>query len=1423
MATTAKKRLFYNLILCAVILFALALSLMGSRILTSIALEQPARCGQAEHHHEESCYIGDVLVCAQKAHTHAENCYLIRLRDNDLNWMLQMLDEADDKSLETVVTGLLNRILPQSGLPLGGEVLLNADDILLLNTLASAEASMSNLVFNAALDNGVTLALPMAENAATTSATDPATGQVGMYIYLDGGWVCLGTLNMQNNAVARSAILNVYKNQTVVSDATLNNYLYYSTTHPTNISTSTAPYQVETNDTNIAFYYPQNTARHFFLSEMTEGGNWWNPKYYYNPINFYTVTLDYSQSGASVANQVQYVQSGEDSTLTPDFDNYLWYTAEENGTQVTAANVDNYLNNIDGKTTLYAKPRDYKVTYKVNGTVVHTDSVSQSNAASYVIGKNVTSPEGYDAWYDDAAGTYHLFTASDAAKTITLTGNKSFTAVKYVTARFLDGAGNPLSGNQTVLQGQTITLPQKDGYWWFVGDVAYAPGSTVELTENTDFKAVPGVTVTLDYKTDSKDNAATVAPGKYKLPTDIGADNVWLGSDGKIYQGGAEVELLGDMTFTESALLTINYEGSQSGSVISPSDTQYVAEGQSVRLYTMNPREFRTGRNITYFNYWTCEGQNYAPGALLSWEELQTLAGGEDELTMTADWTSSNTGSNQEYFAQFYIRLDSRAVDYTDTGGDNIGNNDSQDYSDLVYTTHLGGDTIDTKFQVVDSKDNSFGADQEIRAMEGERSSGMWLYQVPSDQFVLDYLKNNGKGTNENYAFDGTEEEAAAHVASLGTIEEAITALNSEDRLYFIETDENGEAVGLELVLKSELDTNHYTVRWYVLKNQDDGWHIDGRLVKNEGTIRITKTFQGDADAMTAAKDGFYIEANCESEGRKVILKLDADEAVEGSGTETLTPVSVSADKLAYEWQVKHVGPGEHWTVTEFISNDKNSGDLEAYSVYSEFSVYDSSGLNKAQKAEYGSAVTVQGVTQAVDESDQHMLRADFTNFYLRKDSIALKKEDSATGKGLAGVKFEMFHVDMDEPLKFKGTAGSYQKDDNGSITQLETDANGYIAISGFSYDRDEVVFREVGSSVPNGYIQAEDITLQGVVDAAGELQDVKIIKIGETSTDGMTQEKIHEDTEYYHAQKMLVIKNHAADSISVTAQKEWDVEEALWTDTVTVELYANGQLVTNVLPSVSPASVTLKREEGYTYTWENLPSYVDGEKVVWSIYETRVGDEGRTLSGRFINWLDSYDLPQHTYDDDGELVNTKLTVSNDLYRIRLAIRKTDTSGAAPLPGVTFELQSMTNSGAVNTTGYQSTLTTGENGLLSFEGLADGYYRLTETATPEGYLKPEEPVYIHIDISGKVSQALWENGAPVIGSDGKWSTATLSGDITQQSSFYLLVKNHPLAPLPETGGAGTSMYTQSGLLLITAAAALYIYSKKRRKEERYSS
>ena len=97
---------------------------------------------------------------------------------------------------------------------------------------------------------------------------------------------------------------------------------------------------------------------------------------------------------------------------------------------------------------------------------------------------------------------------------------------------------------------------------------------------------------------------------------------------------------------------------------------------------------------------------------------------------------------------------------------------------------------------------------------------------------------------------------------------------------------------------------------------------------------------------------------------------------------------------------------------------------------------------------------------------------------------------------------------------------------------------------------------------------------------------------------------------------------------------------------------------MTTVIAGVQP-QVVLSSNNNWQHTWKNLPVYVNGEKIVWSIKEVQVGSEAAKADGSFVNWLVSYELPVKSTDEDGN-ENTLLTVTNTTKRVMLRLTKTN-------------------------------------------------------------------------------------------------------------------------------------------------------------------
>ena len=126
------------------------------------------------------------------------------------------------------------------------------------------------------------------------------------------------------------------------------------------------------------------------------------------------------------------------------------------------------------------------------------------------------------------------------------------------------------------------------------------------------------------------------------------------------------------------------------------------------------------------------------------------------------------------------------------------------------------------------------------------------------------------------------------------------------------------------------------------------------------------------------------------------------------------------------------------------------------------------------------------------------------------------------------------------------------------------------------------------------------------------------------------------------------------------------------------------------------------------------------------------------------------------------------------------------------------------------------------DGTIIFTGLTAGYYEVTETKTPAGYVNTgESTFYIHVD-GGAVTYLVrsskeadknqklseWEvveNGTELVTFNKENKTAT--------------VQNEPGAQLPQTGGIGTTLFTAlGGLMTATAGAILTMKSYRRRKQ-----
>jgi fimbrial isopeptide formation D2 family protein/LPXTG-motif cell wall-anchored protein len=109
------------------------------------------------------------------------------------------------------------------------------------------------------------------------------------------------------------------------------------------------------------------------------------------------------------------------------------------------------------------------------------------------------------------------------------------------------------------------------------------------------------------------------------------------------------------------------------------------------------------------------------------------------------------------------------------------------------------------------------------------------------------------------------------------------------------------------------------------------------------------------------------------------------------------------------------------------------------------------------------------------------------------------------------------------------------------------------------------------------------------------------------------------------------------------------------------------------------------------------------------------------------------------------------------------------------------------------------------NGVITFEGLGEGTFTITEIEAPEGYNKLTKPITIVIDFD--------EDG------ERKWSAKKDGDDLDLDGNIFIFqVENKAGATLPTTGGMGTTLFYAVGGILVLAAVVLLI-TKKRMSNE----
>jgi len=198
--------------------------------------------------------------------------------------------------------------------------------------------------------------------------------------------------------------------------------------------------------------------------------------------------------------------------------------------------------------------------------------------------------------------------------------------------------------------------------------------------------------------------------------------------------------------------------------------------------------------------------------------------------------------------------------------------NDGDSYSinDAAADTDYSVNIVDTYNQVVKFFVNLSGTQTNVGSTFSDHRVGR-LY---------------GTGMVATTATDAATVRAALNAITInsGSIPTAKNVLNQLTEPSGI-TAKTVEGVDVDW---SNMNTDHYGIQWYVLREGNNGWRVDGVLTAKTGPLTITYTISG----VPSLPDGFTVTANY---SKAVVLRTAAS-GTAASGTATVTGFTKQGD-----------------------------------------------------------------------------------------------------------------------------------------------------------------------------------------------------------------------------------------------------------------------------------------------------------------------------------------------------------------------------------------------------------------------------------------------------------------------------------------------------------------------------------------------
>ena len=723
----------------------------------------------------------------------------------------------------------------------------------------------------------------------------------------------------------------------------------------------------------------------------------------------------------------------------------------------------------------------------------------------------------------------------------------------------------------------------------------------------------------------------------------------------------------------------------------------------------------------------TAGGQThvFAAGETISADELALLNPSGASMTFKAKWSAQDEGTNRIRSANFYVNIKFEIADNMSNGFVAVP---ASDFTDSVFATRvngavgLKGDGTNGGYNNANyltllapptESSNAYSVDTILRSMVStpyvpdnkslytDGFTGVTLDSFPADADVLEAVRNSGK-----------------------TLKDGSTVIDP-----------------------ATVTPDNYTVRWYSLKyEKSDGWHVDGILVRKEARLVVTKTFAGDPEAVSRAKEKFTITIAHDGQSD---YELNLNPYDEGTNKAGYTSYDAATD--TYTWSVS-ARQGTTYTLSENdnVLEDAEDGVLK-WSSGCWYKITNSDAETDGWQPLGQNSIRVTAESYGSDTPESACQTVAFRNVYAKSDVVRLSKVDSVTGNPISGVAFDFLHEDGTPVQLYQRSDGSnfysilpneeYGLPVEGGRVTTGTDGSVYLTIGKSATGEDNVY--KLLEEGPVGYKSLYGVRLT-VNMAEGYVRSAAEIDSDGSEVTGSDRVSVGADG---HA---LVVKNSSEVLTSVRAVKNWGSTPDSARKQVTVSLWRNGaKLVGDKYTQV------LSADNGWSCVWGDLPLFVDGKLAQYALREDKIGgtdyDAGAGSDG-YADYLVTQDKVRYSdssassdpadyrgeaywQDDAGvwHYATYALLVINNLPTTGdLSFAKVDGSGG-PLADALFYLYSDEDRTQVIQTARSS-----EAGQVTFSSLREGTYWVKEREAPKGYER-DESVYKVVVSGGKAT------------------------------------------------------------------------------------